>query len=616
MIFMKNRFKKTEKKDTVQEKKWGYVRKTINVHTLPSSSFKFVFAFLKLRWFWAIVYSLIFVLFVFETVLLPEIFSQLIGLLEANHDNRSIIVSKLNAVIIKWLVYFFFIECGYRFCDIARNKLIPAMEADMRLAIFERVQLYDTSFFIKNMEGSIENRISELVDGCSDIVEQVFGTILPAIAAFVFSSVAICRTNFLLGVSFAVWGTIYLLICIFMAPYVSKLASLQYVKLNQLSGVLIDSLSNFNVKYLFGMQKAELEYLHGIQKEEQDANIRFYRFTTGMRFVFSLLVLLFQGFFLFTAIKLWTKGNIDTSDLIFCCDVNLNVVLLFWGLNQDLPMFYNIIGQVRQSLTVITDSSPKMEKKSLQHFNFIEGFIEINDVTCEGRLKNVSITIKPGEKIFIVGKSGSGKSSLVGLINKSVIPEIGNVFIDNINLINIDHSQIRNYISNVTQNTSLFNRTVLENITLYRDHSQEQLDNAVKMSNLTSDIKKLSKEIYTEVGQRGSSLSGGQCQRITIARALLLKPKILIFDEPSSALDVINEKEILRSIIAYSKSNNSTLLIITHRLLLAPVADKIIMMNDGRISEVGSHKELMDKKGDYYDLFCAQIEESSMDFLL
>jgi subfamily B ATP-binding cassette protein HlyB/CyaB len=235
----------------------------------------------------------------------------------------------------------------------------------------------------------------------------------------------------------------------------------------------------------------------------------------------------------------------------------------------------------------------------------LEGRIELDNVTFRYRpdmpevLHRVSLVIQPGEVIGIVGRSGSGKSTLTKLIQRLYVPEHGRVLVDGMDLAMVDVSSLRRQIGVVLQENILFNRTLRENIALVDPGAPlETVIAAAKLAGAHDFILDLPEAYDTMVGEHGSSLSGGQRQRVAIARALMNNPRVLIFDEATSALDYESERIIQTNMRSICQGR--TVIIIAHRLSAVREANRIIVMDRGRIVEQGSHAELLDNEPGHY----------------
>lgn len=223
-------------------------------------------------------------------------------------------------------------------------------------------------------------------------------------------------------------------------------------------------------------------------------------------------------------------------------------------------------------------------------------------------LKNINLDIKAGEVVAFVGKSGSGKTTLVNLIARFFNTNEGEILMNNINIKNIPLSEYREKFAVVPQETFLFSGTIKENISFGRKVSDEQIIKALKMANAYDFIMDFPNKLETQVGERGALLSGGQKQRIAIARALIKDPEIMIFDEATSALDSESEKQVQKALD--SLMNDRTTFVIAHRLSTIIKADKIVVMENGEIKEVGKHSELIEMNGIYRNLYNIQYNES------
>ncbi len=245
----------------------------------------------------------------------------------------------------------------------------------------------------------------------------------------------------------------------------------------------------------------------------------------------------------------------------------------------------------------------------------ISGKIEFKDVSFSYEkqhqiLKNINFTVEPGETIAILGPTGSGKSTLVHLLARLYEPSDGEILIDGVPISDIDKKYLREQIGIVLQEPFLFNRSVKENILLaHKKASDKDIYETAATAAVHSVIMKFDKKYETEVGEGGVTLSGGQKQRIAIARILIKNPPVLIFDDSLSAVDTITDESIRRSL--KSREKKSTTFIISHRITTLSEADKIIILEDGSISDIGSHKELIQREGLYKRIWSIQSAVSN-----
>ena len=282
-----------------------------------------------------------------------------------------------------------------------------------------------------------------------------------------------------------------------------------------------------------------------------------------------------------------------------------NLLMMWWHILM-LKFSLRIIGDILN-----TPMEPVIQDMGKRGQERVDGAISISGVNFRYRvdlplvLKNINLTVKPGEKIGIVGRSGSGKSTLTNLVQNLYIPEEGNIVIGGINTREANLSWLRDQIGVVMQENYLFNSSVRDNIAISRPTAtMDEIIRAARLAGAHDFILELKEGYDTKVGERGDSLSGGQRQRVAIARALLANPPILIFDEATSALDYESERIIFNNMEAIGA--HRTMLIIAHRLSAVRRCDKIIVIDRGEIVESGSHDQLMKLGGLYRYLYDQQ----------
>jgi len=265
----------------------------------------------------------------------------------------------------------------------------------------------------------------------------------------------------------------------------------------------------------------------------------------------------------------------------------------------------------------ILDSDPDVpDADDVVQMPHIRGHVELHDVTFgydvhKPVLKNINLDVPEGEMIGLVGKSGAGKSTTINIICRFYDVQGGDICVDGVDIRRISQTDLRSQIGVVLQDTFLFNDTILENIRYAKpDASPEQIMTAAKMANAHDFILKKPDGYDTIVGERGASLSAGERQRVAIARAVLHNPRILILDEATSSVDTDTEKQIQDAIARLVRGR--TTFAIAHRLSTLRNADRLVVLKDGEVHEVGTHDELIEKKGEFYRLVEMQREMSKI----
>lgn len=375
----------------------------------------------------------------------------------------------------------------------------------------------------------------------------------------------------------------------------------------------IDSLLNYETVKYFNAEIVEAERFDAAMKLYEDSAVKARASLSivniGQGGIIALGLFIIMGM----AGEDIASEKMSIGDFVV---VNTFLLQLYLPLNF-LGFVYR---EIRQSLLdmgrmfALVDEKPDIiDKQKAYDLNVHSGKIEFKNISFSygnrNILKDLSFVVNPGHKIAIVGPTGAGKSTISKLIFRFYDPSSGNIYIDDQCLRDVTQSSLRSNIGVVPQDTVMFNDTIKYNISYSKPGSTMiEIENVAKLSSIDKFIADLELGYETVVGERGLKLSGGEKQRVAIARALLKNPKIFIFDEATSALDTKTEKLIEKSL--KKLSNKNTTLVIAHRLSTVIDADKIIVLENGKIAEQGTHKELLQKNGLYAEMWMRQQEKS------
>lgn len=378
---------------------------------------------------------------------------------------------------------------------------------------------------------------------------------------------------------------------------------------------LHDIFSGIRVVKAFGMEKRESKRFEDVSKELRDINIRNEKIWATVWPWLNFFMGIGEFFLLFYVGNKIIGGTMTLGEMSqFSAYVSMIYGPLRWVANlpRRLAQFSTSTAKVFEIIDEKIDVPDRDDAKdiiikgTIDFENVAFGYDESSDV-----LKNVDLHIEPGEMIGIVGKSGVGKSTLINLLMRMYDISEGSIKVDGIDIRDLSQDCLRSQIGVVLQETFLFAGTIYDNIAYAKPTaSRDEVITAAKIAGAHEFIMKLPDAYNTKVGEKGHTLSGGERQRVSIARALLHNPRILILDEATASLDTETERQIQESLQKLIKDR--TTLAIAHRLSTLRNATKLIVLDKGTIAEVGSHDELMRKKGIYYGLVMAQRQMSKM----
>lgn len=382
----------------------------------------------------------------------------------------------------------------------------------------------------------------------------------------------------------------------------------------------VDSLINYETVKYFGNEQVEAERYDADLTVWEDARRRNRYSLAGLNAGQSFFV--HAGMFGMMLLAAWqvVEGQLTVGDLVA---INAFAVQVFLPLNQLGGIYRELkrcFTDVENMFDILNTEATITDQENALPLSKAEGRIELDQVDfgySQNRqiLHNLSLTIEPGQKVAIVGPSGAGKSTIARLLFRFYDVDRGAIRVDGHNIKDIKLDDLRRAFGVVPQDATLFNASLFENIQYGNPAATEaEVNEAVKLANLTELVARLPDKLNTVVGERGLKLSGGEKQRVAIARAILKSPTFLIFDEATSSLDSVSEQAIMEAIDAVSK--NHTTILIAHRLSTIAHADQIFVLQDGALAEQGTHEELLRAQGVYYDLWQTQIQEQTLTHAL
>lgn len=504
--------------------------------------------------------------------------------------------------------------------NILRNWLCVSlgslMSMDLRRRLYHKIQVLSMSFLNKRKPGELMNRVSGDTQQIRRFMEEVFGGMLSVLFTMVGTLVIMVSMNAKMTLYSTVLIVVVAVLTRIFWNFIHKIFHMQWVKDDRLRSGLQDVISGMRVVKAFGREEYEVEKFRGltrefcrVQKKNETFWALFYPVLTFIMGIGSYLAIYFGGLDVLAGTM--TVGSLTQfvtytgylyGPLGWMTHLPRSVMQMITSLNR----IYDVLDEE----PAIKDSS---EAKELE----IRGTVCFQDVTFgyhsyEPVLEHIDLEVKQGEMIGLVGASGTGKSTMINLIMRLYDVDRGTITVDGTDIRKIRQESYHSQLGVVLQETFLFSGSILNNIRFANpEASPEEVIRAAKAANAHDFICKTPDGYNTYVGERGFNLSGGERQRIAIARAILNNPRLLILDEATSALDTESEYLIQQALDRLTEGR--TTFAIAHRLSTLRNADRLVVIDGHRIAEIGTHDELLKKKGIYYGLVTAQLQMAKLE---
>ena len=479
------------------------------------------------------------------------------------------------------------------------------------LTVFNHLHRLDLDFHLSRQTGGLSRDIERGTSGISFLMRFMVFNIGPTLLEII---MVVGILFFKYGFDFAAVILVSVVLYVFFSVRATDWRT-KFVKEvnkadNSSSSRAIDSLLNFETVKYFNNEKFEANRydtdLAAWETARRKNRLSLFALNGGQAFIIAAAM---TSMLALAAINV-AQGNMTIGDFVL---VNAFTMQIFMPLNFLGFVYREIRGSLAniQNLFELLERKPMVNDESeAQTLVVNHGSIKFESVDFayhEKRqiLKNISFEVPAGTKVAVVGESGSGKSTLVKLLFRFYDPNKGTISIDGMDIKRCTQDSVRQHIGIVPQDTVLFNDTLYENIRYGRpDASIEDIEQAIQMAHLDKFVEALPDKGETQVGERGLKLSGGEKQRVAIARTILKRPPIMVFDEATSSLDSQSEQAILKALGEIAKGHTS--FVIAHRLSTIVDADKILVMNKGELAEQGTHDQLLEQDGIYANLWRAQ----------
>ena len=513
-----------------------------------------------------------------------------------------VLIFMVSIIIITFLLKNIFNYLSMFFITFLRNGVVKNIRND----IYEQMIKLSLSFYSEKKRGDIVARISSDVQELDNSFLSIFELIVKDPLMVLFTLISM----FLISPKLSLFVIIFIPICGFVISVVGKSLRRKSLKVQKEQGQFIslvdETLSGMKILKIFNAEKKFF-------KKFTDSTNRFYKFSNSVLNRKNLASPLSEflgissiaGVLWFGGIMVLKENSLDASAFIVYLGLAYNILTPAKSLSRATYKVKKASAAAERIFHIIDNETMVVEDKNAQNIESFSSGIEINNITFsyedEIVVDGLNLKIPKGKSFALVGQSGSGKSTLANLICRFYDVNSGSINVDGINIKNLKKDALRNLIGLVTQDSILFNDSIKNNLLIAKpEATNEEIIECLKIANAWEFVSKMPEHIDSNIGDSGNKLSGGQKQRLSIARAVLKNPPILVLDEATSALDSESEKLVQNALENLMK--NKTSLVIAHRLSTIQNADKIIVLEKGKIIESGVHKELMKNDGIYSNL--------------
>jgi len=488
------------------------------------------------------------------------------------------------------------------------NTLIPNVATLFRWRGHKHVMRQSIGWFEADFAGRVANRVMQTPRSAGEVVFHVFDALAYALAYVVGALFLLMNANTLLLFPLLIWVIAYVFLLRYVVRRVEPASKDSSNARSELNGRVVDAYTNIHSVKMFAHTQSELAYVKEAIEDTRKTVFREMRIYTRMDFILSTMNAMLIAGTVGTALYLWTYDQVSSGEVAAASALVIRFNGMSGWIMWAFTTFFRELGVVGEGLETLAAPVKLLDAPNAKPLQITNATVEFNNVTHHygretGGLDNLTLHVEAGQKVGLVGRSGAGKSTLFKLLLRFYDAESGQILIDGQNISQVTQDSLRHEIGMVQQESSLLHRSIRENILYGREGANNtDMIAAAKQAEAHDFIQTLQDQLgnigyESTVGERGVKLSGGQRQRIALARVILKDGPILLLDEATSALDSEVEATILDTL--YQLMEGKTVIAIAHRLSTIAQMDRIVVMDEGRIIEDGTHDTLL-QKGDLY----------------
>jgi ATP-binding cassette, subfamily B, bacterial len=573
---------------------------------------RFIWQYVRLqKWRFALIFLLDSLAWPVEALTWPYILHVVVDIFTRFDGDRLAAWQALHAPILGAICLVIYIEAASRTMGFLLAKGNPVLQANLRMTMFDHIQHHSPRYFNERFAGSLANKITDMTTQVETIVSQLFWPLIPSFVACISGVVILWFIHPLFAGIWFTWFMIHIGISLAVTRPIDVFEHRHGEARSSLLGKIVDSFTNNFAVNLFYRFQYEKNIITPFQNKELETNIAAKRYTQKTSCYISIVH--FFGFVLGingSLLYLWVHGQITTGQAVQVFMTLWSLITILWGVGISLPTLFQSFGTAKQAYSLMREPQDLGDKPGAQDLKISLGEIVFDKVHFrygdQKLFENKQVKIRGGEKVGLVGYTGAGKSSFINLILRFFPLESGKILIDGQEIANVTLESLRRQIALIPQEPLLFHRTLRENISYGKPEATEsEIIQAAKLAHCDEFIRNIPGGYEAKVGERGTKLSGGEKQRVAIARASLVNAPILILDEATSSLDSVTEKYIQDSLATLMQ--NRTTIVIAHRLSTLSRMDRILVFDQGKIVEEGTHASLLNKNGLYARMWNMQV---------
>lgn len=489
---------------------------------------------------------------------------------------------------------------------------------DLATLCFNTVSAQSMQFHSDRFSGSLVSQTNKFINSFERFFDVMIFDIIYLVSMLFFIMIVLIPRSPIFAISLISFVAIYALCSALTFKRISHLSSERATAENKQTGQLADSLSNILAVKSYGRESHERHRYANFNRASYNAGIAQMNATMKRDLAFNFVnigIIALIVAFMMAGVPIF---GLSISTLILIVNYSMSVMGELWNINSIFKHINRVFGDAREMTIILDTKDDVVDEAGAKDLVVKKGGIKFDHISFQHKdakeaiFEDFSLYIKPGERIGLVGISGSGKTTLTKLLLRFADVDSGEILIDGQSIREVRQISLRENIAYVPQETALFHRSILENIAYARpEATREEIERAAKLANAHAFIKDLPEGYETPVGERGIKLSGGQRQRIAIARAILKDAPVLVLDEATSALDSESEALIQDALEKLMKGRTS--IVVAHRLSTVASMDRIIVLDNGKIVEQGSHEELLKKKGGAYQKLWSRQSGAFLD---